>query len=431
MKDKQAINHYIAISPDYDYYYKDDEGKCGGSTDDVIENYEWNLQPKFNIIIPGIAEWCERYVLATDFADTTTDPSFDWRRWHRDDLLFAKELYRQLPRNYKLIYRKPFEDCSRILNEVDFSKDSVDDVIRALGSIPDLPEAKPALKYNVTFTAENTDQSLVTLTLRVGNLVCSLTIHDLQDLQYVRKWMEGIAKNDGIITRTIGFNHHTCDAYMIPQRIGQFTQMGQIRIEKSCRGELFSAYVNRHEFVRGLYLTLMTHFGFGIYTTEEFQTENYPKGEELVKRWQPYNILKSDIIEWYITDDLYYNSPIPKETGSHQVNETVVIFPDCGCCMWDTMGVGSGNEEGLHLDSGEYDMNIPGLGNWINRCDYPDVQAPDYESWWEEGWRIAKEIRKRLPPTVDLYYMCFDPTRPDTHPDYNCSLPRLIVPFQS
>ena len=174
----------------------------------------------------------------------------------------------------------------------------------------------------------------------------------------------------------------------------------------------------------------MTHFGFGIYTTEEFQTENYPKGEELVKRWQPYNNLKSDIIEWYITDDLYYNAPIPKETGSHQVNETVVIFPDCGCCMWDTMGVGSGNEVGLHLDSGEYDMNIPGLGNWINRCDYPDVQDPDYERWWLKGWRIAKEIRKRLPPTIDLYYMCFDPTRPDTHPDYNCCLPRIIVPNQ-
>lgn len=203
MKDKQAINHYITISPDIDYYYQDEEGMCGGSSDDVIENYEWDLQPRFNIIIPGIAEWCERYVLATDFANTTTDPSFDWRRWHRDGLLFAKELYRQLPRNYNLIYRKPFEDRSGILNEVDFSKDSVDDVIRSLGTIPDLPDAKPALKYNVAFTAEQAEYGLVTVKFRVGNLECDLTIYDLQDLQYVRKWMEGIAKNGDGITRTI------------------------------------------------------------------------------------------------------------------------------------------------------------------------------------------------------------------------------------
>ena len=44
---------------------KDKQGMCSGSADDVIENYEWDLQPKFNII-PGIAEWCERYVRATD-----------------------------------------------------------------------------------------------------------------------------------------------------------------------------------------------------------------------------------------------------------------------------------------------------------------------------------------------------------------------------
>lgn len=430
MKDKQAKEHYITISPDYDYYYQDEEGMCGGSTDDVIDNYEWNLQPRFNNIIPGIAEWCERFVMATDFANTTTAPSFDWRRWHRDGLLFAKELYRQLPRNYNLIYRKPFEDRSGILDEVDFSKDSADDVIRSLGPIPDLPDAKPALKYNVAFTAEQAEYGLVTVKLRVGNLECNLTIYDLQDLQYVRKWMEGIAKNGDGITHTIGFNRHTCDAYMIPQRIGQFTQMGQIRFEKSCREELFSAYVNRREFVRGLYLTLMTHFGFGIYTTEEFQTDNYPKGEELVKRWQPYNVLKSDIIEWYTTDALYKNSPIPNSPGVHQVNESVVIFPDYGCCMWDTMGVGSGDEDGLHLDSGEYDMNVPGFKEWNNRCCEPDPDAPDYESWWQEGWRIATEIRKKLPATIDLFYMCFDPTCPDSHPSYNCCLPRLIVPFQ-
>lgn len=112
----------------------------------------------------------------------------------------------------------------------------------------------------------------------------------------------------------------------------------------------------------------------------------------------------------------------------------IAISPDYDYYYQDEEGMCGGSTDDV-IENYEWDLQpkfiiiIPGLGNWINHCDYPDVQAPDYESWWLEGWRIAKEIRKRLPSTIDLYYMCFDPTRPDIHPDYNSCLPRIIVPF--
>lgn len=421
--------HTIYIWPDYDYYIQDEEGMCSGSTDDIVDNVDIDLLPRFSIIVPGISEWCERYVLATDFADTTTDPSFDWRRWHRDGLMFAKEIYRQLPRNYNLIYKRPFEDRSGLLEEVDFSKDSVDDVIQSLGPIQDIPDAKPSFKYNVIFTVKKSEHGLADVTFKVGNLECELHIHGLDHLKGVRSWMERITAQKDEVARTIAFNQHNVDSYMIPQRIGQFTQMGQLRVEKYTDRDLFSAYVNRREFVRGLYLSLMGYFGFDIYTPEELQAAKYPQGEDRMKRWQPYNDLHSDIIEWFITDELYYNSPVPSSTADRQVDETVTMWVDYGCCFWDTMGVGSGDEGGLSLDCGDFNMDIPGLKEWIEQWAVPDSDKAGFEDWWKKGWLLAKEVRKRLPANVDLYYMSYDPQRPDAHQDHSSMLPKIIVPF--
>ena len=430
MKDKQAKDHYITISPDLDYYYQDEEGMCGGYSDDVIENNDRIIQPIFSIVLPGISEWSRRYEDKTDFANTETDPSFDWKRWHRDGLLFAKELYRQLPRSYNLLYDPPFEDKSGTLSTVDFSKDDVEAIIKSLGDHPYLPDARPSYKYNVAFQISDEEKDTLAITMTVGNYTHTLRAHRPKIFNYLRMWMERVVLDEEDVIQAVCFFGDTWAIQMMPQRIGQFTQMGQLRVVDHNEEELFSAYVERREFIRGLYLSLLNHLGFLIFTTEEFRAAKYPEGEELVKRWQPYNDLRSDIIEWYITDDLFYNSPIPADTGSRLVNETVVIFSDWGCCMWDTMGCGCGDEGGLSLDSGEYDMDIPGFKEWNARWGDPDINAPDYESWWQEGWRIAKEIRKRLPSSIDLYYMCFDPAKPDAHPDYKARLPKIIVPLQ-
>lgn len=39
-------------------------------------------------------------------------------------------------------------------------------------------------------------------------------------------------------------------------------------------------------------------------------------------------------------------------------------------------------------------------------------------------------ISKCLPSNVSLYYMCFDPAKPELQPGYVARLPKFIVPFK-
>lgn len=430
MKSKESKEHYILLCPDYDYYYEDEEQCCAGSDDDEFELSDLELNSDYRFVVPGIYEWCARYVMATDFANTTTESWFDWRRWHRDGLILAKEVYRHLPRNYNLIYRKPFEDKSGLLEEVDFSKDDVEGVIRALGDIPEIPNTKPYVKHYVSFSVKNVKDAIISIFIEVGRLNFTLTISKLEELVSLKKWMEQIAADEDDIIRSASIDSRKISLNMVPQRVGQYTQMGQFRIEFENYEAWFSAYVDRREFVRNLYLTLMNHFGFGIYTNEEFRSGDYPKGLERMERWKPYNSLRSRIIEWYITDELFYNEPIPEGLDFRQVGETVSMWVDYDCCFWDTMGVGSGNEGGLSLDCGDFDMDIPGLKDWIIKWCHPGRGKRSFAPWWKEGWQLAQEVRKRLPECVDLYYMCFDPENPGDYIDYKSQLPKIIVPFQ-
>ena len=423
--------HILYIWPDVDYYLEDEERMCFGATDDSIYNNDNTRPPLFKFTIPGISEWHWRYVRATDFVNAIAAPSFDWRQWHRDGLIFAKEIHSRLPRNYNLIYKRPFEDHSGILEEVIFSTDNVDEVINSLNSVLEQKNARPSFIHNIQFSLGDRLDGLLSVTFTVGNRNHTVLIDKCRDTKYLRQWMERIIANDEEIILAVCFKGETWGIEMIPQQIGQFTEMAQLHIIDSENDVLFSAYVNRREFVRGLYLTLMDHLGFNIYTTEEFQSERYPQGQDRTKRWQPYNELRSDIIEWFITDELFYNNSAPITAGTRQVDETVVMWVDYDCCFWDTMGVGSGDEAGLSLDCGEFEMDIPGLREWKARWASPDSSKSGFEAWWKEGWRLAKEVRKRLPANVDLYYMSYDTQHPDEHLDHKSQLPKIIVPFNA
>lgn len=138
---------------------------------------------------------------------------------------------------------------------------------------------------------------------------------------------------------------------------------------------------------------------------------------------EAYNDLKSRKIEAYIS-----GIEIREDGIQSYVNESFVMFPDWGgCIFWDTMGVGSGDFDELNTDNGDFKLNVPGLQKW---CDFYDNHdnSQTFEQWWQEGWKLVKEIRRQLPDRIDLYYMCFDPKSPDEIIDYNSWLPRIIVP---
>ena len=125
---------YIRISPDIDVLCINSDSCCASAYGDEIYNDSPWLGPRFSIVVPGIEEWVKRYEDETDFAETTTEPSFDWISWHYEGLCFAKAIWEQMPRCYTLYYEPPFEDHSGTLDEViiDEHVDSLIDRLRPL-----------------------------------------------------------------------------------------------------------------------------------------------------------------------------------------------------------------------------------------------------------------------------------------------------------
>lgn len=77
--------------------------------------------------------------------------------------------------------------------------------------------------------------------------------------------------------------------------------------------------MNIKNFIKGLYLSVLTELGFHIYK----DMNNYPSEDERNSAWKPYNQLKSRQIESYITDQ----RPM-KDEDNTSVNETYVMFPE-------------------------------------------------------------------------------------------------------
>lgn len=122
-----------------------------------------------------------------------------------------------------------------------------------------------------------------------------------------------------------------------------------------------------------------------------------------------------------------------KDEDNTSVNETYVMFPEWGgCIFWDTMEVGSGNDECIYRDENsgsDIKLNIPGLKKWSEFYDNHD-DSQSFEEYWHEGWELAKLVRKQLPEHIDLFYMCYDPKQPDAIINYHYELPKIVVPKQ-
>ena len=173
---------YIKISPDFDYLFIDGNGCCSTAYGDEISNDDFSLGPRFRIVIPGIEGWHSRYINATDFAATKTDESFDWLSWHYEGLLFAKEIKRQLPTCFKLLYTAPFEDVSGLIPDELEVDDSIDKLISSL-EIEANVHSDLGLKNVVVFSSE-TKPDRVELSMCVGKLKseCHIPLYRIDGL---------------------------------------------------------------------------------------------------------------------------------------------------------------------------------------------------------------------------------------------------------
>lgn len=260
---------YIRISPDIDVLFVDGDSCCASAYGDEISNDSPWLGPRFSIVVPGIDEWVRRYEDATDFAETTTEPSFDWISWHYEGLCFAKAIWEQMPRCYTLYYEPPFEDHSGTIGEV-IIDENVDSLIGRLRPLAKRTPAPLSRKDNIEYKLKRKDDC-VQITFRINNLVLGMPL-SFKSLPGIKQWLKDIidAKGEVCTIQLTGYNLHYAR-----QTVGSHPEMGRFWISKNCPyNDEFTAYVDTKEFVRGFYLSLMTELGFGLYE----DIDNHPEG---------------------------------------------------------------------------------------------------------------------------------------------------------
>ncbi|MCF0165556.1 MAG: hypothetical protein HUJ92_09730 [Bacteroidales bacterium] len=247
--------YYIRITPDYDILYDDMKGCSYSAYGDEVYNSEPSLGPMFRFAVPGIEEWLKRYEDATDFAETTTYPDFDWKSWHWEGLQFAKYIRERLPLCYDLYYNSPYEDKSGTLDDEILVDDTIDQRISSLGKYSSFMGKACSREDNVKIEIENKDDKLH-ITLSIRSLTATFDVLT-DDVKILKQWLENIAK---------GVNTSECylfgdkNLFFFPQKIGIHPEMGTLWVMSRCNSEL-SAYVNRQEFVKAFYSILFTKLG--------------------------------------------------------------------------------------------------------------------------------------------------------------------------
>lgn len=245
---------YIRISPDIDALYIDSDSCCAIAFCDEICNECPSMGPRFSIVVPGIEEWVQRYVYATDFVKTTTDSSFDWITWHYEGLCFAKAVWGQMPRCYELYYEPPFEDHSGTVGKL-LIDEKVDGLIDRLRPLANLASAPLSIKDNIVYKLERKGDSML-IRFRINNLVFNLPL-SFKCLTGIKQWL-----NDIIDTKTGVCTVHVqeYDLHYSHQTVGMHPEMGRFWISKRYPYDSkFCAYVDTQEFVNG-FLSLISIF---------------------------------------------------------------------------------------------------------------------------------------------------------------------------
>lgn len=136
------------------------------------------------------------------------------------------------------------------------------------------------------------------------------------------------------------------------------------------------------------------------------------EGKLTMDNWSFYNEVKSSIIERGIYSNYSLRLKSIKTNKQTPIKETVHMWAEWGGGLfWHQRGGCCGNADGFFVDTDKTKIDLKsltGLKEWYDEFDtgHPEYEWPDeeYYPWLERGWKYALEIRKMLPPSVDLFY---------------------------
>ena len=244
----------LEISPSPEGLYIDTEGVAITPHDDTIEkkDFKWT-RGSYSVVVPGLMEWYRRYLHQV----SNPDEGFDWSGWHRDGLLFAKQIYLSLPRNVPMRYVVPAEDRSNTLESFDVTEGRIGSLLDVIGNKSN--EREPVACDNIAVGVKEEDGYIVAR-LRIKGKCDSITFQMCNDsLEQLREFLEKIALTEH---ETIACESRQSDfgMYFYPQTIGGLKHMGQLHIF-SGREFAFSAYIYSRHFVRSLYRSIISYAG--------------------------------------------------------------------------------------------------------------------------------------------------------------------------
>jgi hypothetical protein len=213
-----------------------------------------------------------------------TVPEFDWTSWHRDGLLFAREIYRSLPRYIPFRYEIPETDNSGTIESFDVTEEAIDSLIECL-QCP-YEDREPVLDEKVITLAKD-DEGALGIKFKIKEKNREFVFHfEYPSMTFLKVFLEKIVISKG---EPVGWDskYSRSGMYFYPQTIGGLKHMGQLHIYTEGKSKAdFTAYVNIRHFIRSVYRTVMTNLG-------------HVDGEAVYKKMQ------SNMLEWYIDDVRY------------------------------------------------------------------------------------------------------------------------------
>lgn len=191
-------------------------------------------------------------------------------------------------------------------------------------------------------------------------------------------------------------------------------------------GEALECVVKVKHFLNALYLYLLTggnadtilsygkHFEkeWYAYTPTKVQ---YP--EHISKSLYHYNQQQSYLIEWYLCAAVPYAAAQPQFRWMRVIPEVLTMWDDWGELFW-CEGAGSGCEHGLSVGDYDFDLSEIKLHEWDDdfneleklssrdECDddVPVILTQEDKDWHIRGYRLAQQVRQRMPLNAALIY---------------------------
>jgi hypothetical protein len=278
-KVEEVLVKRLEMNPSSRGLYVDTAGVIVTPHDDTIANkdFKW-VRDSYSLVVPGLMEWYERYLQY--IANPNDD--FDWKGWHRDGILFTKQIYFSLPRCIPMRYVIPAEDNSNTLDSFDVTEEQLNSLLAILGDAS--TERDPVTNDNIVVGVKEEEGDIVIRLKIKGKYDCYTFQMEYETLKLLREFLEKIALNE---QKTISWESQQSEngMYFYPQTIGGLKHMGQLHIFSE-REFAFSAYINTRHFVRSLYRSIMTHAGSLSDNTA-------------------YKLFQSNIMECYIDDERY------------------------------------------------------------------------------------------------------------------------------